>query len=418
MKNKKKIDSETSSEWQKKWKYYKEIEILEAVVLDPKKKSKWQKEVYIKDFSNYFDVKTIYNYLINLIKNELINDEYWDKKNNKYKINQKGKNFITNKLKDKINCYSFEINENNLLVDNISITITKSKKWIKIYFSESIITDITEFIEEFFYKKFKKLNQYWKIEEKTDILNDRVYKLIYNNDIQKTIVNLSSVLESNFYNILKCSIYDFKLVFILNNNFANVPKMSISTNRLVNIVKKLYIKKQLNLLDNKFKDIIKKYNNLIPLKYRFTKKRNSKKREKGKENLELKLQTNLNFINLLDIKKVFNIKSFFQNHESLFSQDNDFEEPDKQALYLNIEDSEGKTLENLETKIFKLWDENKFFVKVILDSKISSEWQKEDMKSQEKNIEISWKKIYKYVFFTERWEYLKWSLKNNQNKDG
>ena len=341
MGNKKKIDYETSPklqqenlEWQGKWKYYKKIEILEAVVLDPKKKSKWEKEVYIKDFSSYFDVKI------------------------------------------------------------------EKTNWLK--------NDIIEFIKDYLYKKLDSLNKYWKIEKKTNILNDRVYKLIYNNDVQKIIVNLCSILESNFYDILNYNIYDHKLILIFNN-FIDMPKMGANTNKLVNIVKKLYINKELNLSDNKFKNITKKYNSLFPLKYKFV----IKEKKEQENDVKFKLQTNFNYINLSDLKRVFNIKSFFQDHESLFSQNNDFEEPDKQALYLNIEDSEGKTLENLETKIFKLWDENKFFVKVILDSETNSWWQKENMKWQEKNIKISWEKTYKYVFFTERWKYLKWSLKNN-----
>jgi len=101
-----------------------------------------------------------------------------------------------------------------------------------------------------------------------------------------------------------------------------------------------------------------------------------------------------------NIKRMFNCMSFFQDHESLFSKENDFESSDMKALYLNVKDSDDKYLNNLETKISKLDNKDKFFVKVKLDSK------------------ISWDKKYDYVFFTERWSYFKWSLKNNWNENG
>jgi len=345
----KKIDSEINLEWQEKWKYYKKIEILEAVILDKERKSEWEIEVYIKDFSSYFNVKIL---------------------------------------------------ETN---------------WLK--------RNIVEFIENFLYKKLKRLDQYWKIEEEINTLNDRVYKLDYNDrvykldyndEVQKIFVNLCSVLESNFNNILNCYIYGFKLILFfdipkINNTnkltlFWDIPKINY-TNKLINIIKGLDGK----LLNNKFKGITQKYNWLVPFKYKFIKKK--QKRKNKKNEIELNFQTNLNYIKLFDIKRVFNIKGFFQNHESLFSQYNDFEELDKQALYLNVKESDDKNLENLETKIFKLQDRYKFFVEVILDSEINLEWQ-------EKTIEINWEKKYEYVFFTERWEYLKWSLKTNKNNDG
>ena len=264
--------------------YYEGIEILEAVKLDG-----W-KEIFVKDFSEYFKVEI----------------ENWN---------------LSEKIK--------------------------------------------EFIEDYLFTKLKDLNKFWILETKTEInvLNDRVYSLNIKeekDEIYKVYNELEVMLKEEFNKDYKIENYIVRMKKILKH----YPKIISS---------------------KKNKDYKIKLNNFI---LRIEKRKNKK----------------VYFINLLkisNIKRKFDLMRFFQDHESLFSKENDFEKKKIKKLYLNLKDKNNNILNNLETKIANLSDKDKFYVKIKLEDK--------------KN-DIEYKK-YNYVFFTERWKYYKWTLKNNSNND-
>ena len=271
------------------------------------------------------------------------------------------------------------------MTDNKTRDAETSSEWQEIkqkYYKEIEILEAVEFEKqdfetnsewqkEIFVKDFSK---YFDVEiENSNGLKKEIKEFI-EDFLYKKLNKINKYWKiETFYDVLNKRIYRLK---ITNEN----------KNKIIEIFEKLDF-----LLKEEFNDI--------------------KKIKLENSNLLIKNEDNFNIkINLSDIKRKFNCMLFFQDHESLFSQENDFETTEMKALYLNVKDKNWKKLGNIETKIYNLPDKNKFFVKVRLDNETNLKWNK--------NIEISWYKKYKYVFFTERWNYLKWSLKTNQNKNG
>lgn len=198
--------------------------------------------------------------------------------------------------------------------------------------------------------KYKSLHKYFNIEKKSNFLNDRTYNFKENKE------RLNKFIQ-DFYN------------FFIRDNFKKESEIEEFNKELI---KECWC----NNLDN--------FNN-------------------KNQNLE-----KLNILEYdFNLKKVFNVKNFFSDFESLLDRSNDFENFRNKKIYLWVKEKiweKYKQLNSLQDKTAQLPEKHKFYVKVNI-----SDLKNMSIGSEEIKLSGTWK--YNDVFIMERWNYIYYKKK-------